>query len=406
MNVSFKIARRYFFSRKGGGSFNLISIISGISLMGYIAGSAALIIVLSVFNGFEDIFTTLYNNFDADIQISATYGKSFNENQINFDELKRTPGIQTYSKVLEENVLLRYDERQSIATAKGVDEQFLHMTSLDSCMVTGEKMLEENGRSYALVGQGIAYQLAIDPSDVFQRLVFYVPKRGEYNPLETMESFNQDAIYPAGSFTVQQEVDERYVLTPLPFLRKLIDKPNALSSIEIELTRDADQKSIIRQLQKQYPGFTIKNRFEQREAFFKVMQSEKLMSYFILFFILLIAASNTIGSLYIMVIGKQKDIHILSSMGLRSNKIAGIFLFQGMFQALVGGIIGLFLGISLCYFQQQYGFVQLSQAASFMFQSYPVMMRLSDVLLVFATVLVLGVMTAIYPAIKARQLSR
>lgn len=405
MSVSFNIARRYFFSRKKGGTFNLISVISGISLLGYIAGSAALIVVLSVFNGFESLFTSLYNNFDSDIRISATYGKSFDEQLIHMDEIRNMKGVQSLARVLEENVLLRYDDRQSIATAKGVDEQYLNQTSLDSCMVTGEKMLEYKGMPLALVGQGIAYQLAIDPSDLFHRLIFYVPKRGEFNALEAAESFNQAAIHPAGSFTIQQEVDEKYVLAPLAFVRQLIDKPRQLSSVEIKLYPDADGEEIADHLKSRYPEFTVQNRFEQRAAFFKVMRSEKLMSYIILFFILLIAASNTIGSLYILVIGKQNDIRMLSGMGLTRNRIGGIFIYEGMIQATTGGVLGLALGLALCYFQQEYGMVQLSDAALFVFQTYPIRIKLTDIVLVFGTVQLLGFITSLYPAYKARTLS-
>ena len=407
MNIPFHIARRYFFSKKSNGSFNLISIISGISLLGYIAGAAALVIVLSVFNGFEQLFVSMYNNFDSDIQITAAHGKSFDEHQIHFADFTSNTDIVAFSKVLEENVLLKYGNRQCIATAKGVDDQFLQMTNLDSCMVNGTKMLSRDGVDYAIAGQGIAYQLALDPEDLFNRLVFYVPDRQAENSIDVTGSFRQEAIYPAGTFTVQQEVDEKYVITPLSFIRNLINKPNQLSSIEIKLKKGVSSDDVINQLQQKYPTstFTIKNRFSQREAFFKVMKSEKLISYFILFFILLIAASNTIGSLFILVIEKQKDIKMLSSMGMLKNKIGMVFIYEGLLQALFGGGIGIALGIVMCYLQEHYGFVQLNEAATFAFQTYPVKMIPSDLLLVLGTVLFLGVITSIYPASRARKLS-
>lgn len=408
MNLPLRIALRYFFSRKKGGSFNLISVISGIALLGYVTGAAALIVVLSVFNGFEQVFVSLYNNFDADISITANEGKSFKFDSITIQRLHQLNGIRHQALVLEENVLLRYGNRQCIATAKGVDQEFLNMTSLDSCMTSGNKMVYQHGIPYLMAGQGIAYQLALDPQDMFNRVVVYVPDRFADQASNPTGSFRQDALYPSGTFSVQQEVDEQYVLVPLLFLQQLLQKDHEISSIELQLSHTDDEPSVITGLKQLFPesGYRIRNRFEQREAFFKVMKSEKLMSYFILFFILIIAASNTIGSLFIQVIEKQKDIHILSSMGMSQPNIRLTYIFRGLIQSFVGGIIGLGIGLTVCYLQIHYGFVALNETAAFAFQTYPVHVILSDVVLVMGTVLFLGLLTSLYPAVRAGKFAR
>lgn len=401
--LSFSIAKRYFFSRKG--SFNLISILSGISLLGYIVGAAALIVVLSVFNGFEVLFMSMYHNFDADMQISAAKGKTFHRSDLNLQTLQSIEGIEQLSFVLEENVLLKYGDRQNLATVKGVDEHFASLTGLDSCMVAGEMLLEDGDTNFALVGQGIGYQLSIDPNDFFEALNLYVPNREEVDMLNPMDAFSQAALLPVGVFAVQEEVDNTYVIVPLRFLHKLLKRDNEYSSVEIKLKQGASSNQVKQALEALCgPSFVVKNRFEQREAFYKVMKSEKLISYFILFFILLIAAGNTIGSLYILVIEKKRDLGILSAMGITPVQARNIFLLQGLLMAIVGGIIGVSLGMSVCYLQETYGFVQLDQAASFMFNAYPVELRWVDVWIVLGTVILLGWITALYPARKARQL--
>ena len=407
MNLPLNIARRYFFSRKGGGSFSLISILSGISLLGYIVGAAALIVVLSVFNGFEGLFMGMYHNFDSDMQIVAAEGKTFQAQSVNIPRLKAISGVDKLSFVLEENVLLKYGERQNLATVKGVDENFTSLTGMDSTIVAGTLLLQDGDTDYAVVGQGVGYQLSIDPNDLFEGLQIYVPNRGEVDVLNPTSAFSRKTILPVGIFSVQEEVDNKYVIVPIRFLRNLLNRPDEYSSIELKLAPGADKDAVQQQLQEVCgPTLLVKNRFEQREAFYKVMKSEKLISYFILFFILLIAAGNTIGSLYILVIEKKRDLELLGALGLTGNQARFIFTWQGVLMAFTGAVIGLALGVTLCYAQHEYGLIRLDQAASFMFNAYPVEVRWGDVLVVFITVLFLGVVTSIYPAYKAKQLIR
>ena len=406
MNLPLLIARRYFFSKRQGKSFNLINLISGISLLGYIVGAMALVIVLSVFNGFEGMFSAMYNNFDPDMQIIAQEGKTFTRDSTTIANLKKLNGVELVAEVLEENVLLKYDDRQTIAKAKGVDKNYTRLTLLDSCLVAGTMLLEYDDEAYALVGQEIAWKLAIDPSDIFKKMTIYVPSQGAVDVLNPEANFNKAMVAPAGIFSVQQEIDETYIIVPISFLQQLLVREHQLSSLDIKLkngTSPNKAKSEIAALMGN--NFTIKNRYEQREAFYKIMKSEKLISYIILLFILLIAAANSIASLYLLTLEKKKDIGLMSNIGMKAKQVYAIFMLEGIFIALTGGIIGIILGIGVCYAQQQFGFIHLTDGSAFMFQQYPVELRITDIALVFATVVILGFVTAQYPARKAAALS-
>lgn len=406
MIVSLGIAKRYFFSRKSGGAFNLISIISGISLLGYFIGAAALVVVLSVFNGFENMFQGMYNRFDPQVKIAPASGKVFEPDAI-IKQLEKIDGIETFSLVLEENVLLKYADRQNIATIKGVDEQYLNMTDLDSCMVAGDLLLQSNDVSYALLGQGVAWQLGADPQDIFQQMVVYVPKRGETDVLNPEGSFTKTPVRLAGVFSVQEEIDNKVVLVPLQFLRPLLERQTAVSAIEIRLKLKASDDKVVQAI-KSVAGTELKvlGRYEQREGFYKVLKSEKLMSYIILFFILLIASTNAIGSLYILVMEKKKDIKMLSALGLTNSQIASVYNWNSLFIAITGGGLGMLAGIFITKIQEVYGFVKLSRSADFISIAYPVQLRPADLLLVAATIVAIGFLAAIYPAAKARQMAQ
>lgn len=404
MKLPFYIAARYFFSRKTGGGANLISVISGISLLGYIVGAAALVIVLSVFNGFESLFTSLYSNFDSDLRITAYEGKTIREASFKWDLLKSTEGVEGYSKVVEENVLLRYNNQQTIATLKGVDRAYADVTHFDSTIIAGFANVRTDS-VYAAVGQGIAYRLSVDPENMFKALAIYVPKRGASGMMNPTDAFNKVLVSPGAVFSVQEEVDDKYVICPLDFALGLLEREGEITAVEIRLMPGFRMDRVKRDLENRLgPGFVIKNRFEQHESFFKVMRSEKVISYIILLFILLVAASNTIGSLYILVTEKKRDLHIFKSMGMEASQAAAIFRYQGFIIAFTGGVAGILLGLLLCFLQQEYGFVSLQQAANIVFSSYPVKIHWEDILLVFVTVMILGYITTLYPAHQAKKM--
>jgi ABC-type lipoprotein release transport system permease subunit len=407
VNVNSLIARKYFFSRKSGGAFNLITLISGISLLGYIVGTAALVVVLSVFNGFESLFLSLYSHFDPDIQVTALQTKTFNQSRINMSLIRQIEGVESVSGTLEENVLLVYDGRQSLAKAKGVDESYIHTTQIDSACVAGQILLNNQSQGYAAVGQGVAYQLSIDPEDAFKALKIYAPNNQSETSIDPSEAFKSSSIFPSGVFAIQEEVDNKYVLVPIAFLQSLLDKQHEWSTMDIRLSKGSDEERVKTQLQQVLGnGFAVKTRLEQREAYFKIMKSEKFVSYLILLFILLVASSNALGSLYILVMEKRKDIFILGSIGMSAGEVGVIFVKESLLIAGVGSFCGMLGGVTLCYLQQQYGFIKLEGASSVVFSAYPIKLQITDLMLVAATVMTLGFITSLYPARKAKELVR
>jgi lipoprotein-releasing system permease protein len=405
MYLPLKIAGRYFFSRRSSGGFNVITIISAISLLGYAIGAAALIIILSVFNGFENLFVSMYSSFDADVQITAAAGKTFDPGRLDLQKIRAIDGIDDLSYVLEENVMLRYDDKQTIATAKGVEKKYTSVAGLETAITRGQLLLSSGDTSFTVVGQGLAYQLGIDPDNQFNYLSVYVPKKGKPDMLDPQSSFSRAFIFPAGVFSIQDEVDNKYLLLPLPLLHRLLDKGNVVSAIEIRLKDKGDMKRVRSEVADiAGEDFRVKNRFEQRESFFKVMRSEKTYSYLILVFILLIAAFNSIGSLYMLVIEKKKDLGTFNSMGLQASDAAMIFRMEGMLIAVVGGTLGILLGFAFCLVQQEYGLINLNNSGSFVVNAYPVSMKAMDFVKVFFTLLALGFLTSIYPAQKAKSL--
>lgn len=404
MNLPFHIAKRYFFSRKKDGGVNLISVVSGISLLGYIVGAAALVIVLSVFNGFESLFNKMYSNFDSDIRITARTGKTIDSASFNWTAFNNEMKGDSYSLILEENVLLRYNDRQSIATLKGVDKQYGVVTGFDKTLVSGQVDLKRD-EEYAVVGQGIAYRLSLDPNDVFKGLSIYVPKRDVQNIINPEEAFNKAFVFPSGVFSAQDEADNKYIICPMNFARNLLQREGQLTAIEINVKEDTKVSSFKERLKEQLgEDYVIKDRFEQHDSFYKIMKSEKVVSYFILLFILLIAASNTISSLYILVIEKKRDIHVLKSLGITRKMVSQVFIYEGLIIAVFGGGVGIFLGLMLSLLQQQFGFIALQASEEMVFSSYPIKVVWTDLVLVLGTVIILGYLTTLYPLKKVKQL--
>jgi lipoprotein-releasing system permease protein len=399
MNFPFFIAKRYFFSKK---SRNAINTISAISIGGFMVGTMALVIVLSVFNGFEELATSLYSSFDPDLKITPREGKVFESSGAQAEKIRKVPGVAYMIDVLEEKALLQYADRQHFATIKGVEEDFIKMSGLDSMMVDGELILEDTNFNYAVVGRGIASYLSINPYSEMAYLTIYFPKRGKFSVMSPERAFSQKRFLPVGVFGIQQEFDDKYVLIPLRLARELLDYPTAVSAIEITLQPGTDAEKVQEEIAAiAGEKFVVKNRFQLHELLYQVMKSEKLAVYLILSFILLIAAFNVIGSLTMLVIDKQKDISILKSMGAPDVYIRRIFLQEGMIIALTGGILGIVLGLVICWLQMEFGLIRIQDSGTFVIDSYPVVIKWQDTALVLATTLVLGLLTSIYPAGKA-----
>lgn len=383
MNTSVYIAKRYLFSRK---STHAINIISGISTLGVFVGSAALIIILSVFNGFEQVIVSMYNNFTPELKIEPKQGKTFNPNTAYFKQLHQNKALQAFTEVLEEHALVKYGDRQVISTIKGVSDDFLNNPSLDSTIRNGSFTLMKGNQPYAVVGSIVLNNLSINVKDGFTPLQIFSPTRGAVNSVIPTDEFKSEFIYPSGTFTMQRDFDDR-VVTPISFARRLLDQPVNVSSIELNYKEgtdiDAAQQDIKDKIGEQ---FTVRNRYEQNTELYKILHLEKASTFLILTFILIIAIFNIVGSLTMLVIDKRKDIAILTSLGATGRMIQGIFFFEGMLITLSGCIAGMFVGLVFCALQLEYKFMKMDGVVD----AYPVQLRITDFLLVFLTVVVIG----------------
>jgi lipoprotein-releasing system permease protein len=394
VKLSLYIAKRYLFAKK---SRNAINIISSVSVAGVAVGTMALIIILSVFNGLELLVTTIFNTFDPDIKISAAEGKTFVADSAKLKLLANINGVSCYTLTIEENALLKYEEKQFIATIKGVDKNYAMVSNIDSSMWEGQfTMRSDNGRAWAVPGIGIAQYLGIRINFV-NPILIYVPRRNADSESDPDKAFNRDFIFPSGIFQVEQSYDSKYIYIPLDFARDLIEKPGMSSSIEIKLRGGADAKAVQKEIAKLYgSSFIVQNRFQQQELFYKVMQSERLAIFFILTLILIIASFNIIGSLTMLIIEKERDIEILKSLGADNNLIRKIFIIEGWMISIIGASAGILLGFVVCWLQQRYGFIKLN-SDSLIMNSYPIVLKLKDFIIVPATVLLIGYWAAWYP---------
>lgn len=365
-------------------------------------GTMALILVLSVFNGLEGLVKSLYAVFYPDIAVSAIEGKTFEITPSLRDKLKSIHYIDAYSFTLEENALLEYSDRQHICTIKGVDKNYFNVVNkFDTFIVEGKKLLQQDSINYGIVGVGVAQKLGMDPARAFNPIALYIPKKtgASFSTLEN--AFNKSYVTPSGAFAVSDEFDSRYTFVPLDFFQQLTDNSGRASQIEIRLKNKIQSDAIIRQLQQLLgSSFIVKSRYEQNEVLYKVLKSEKWITFAILVLIMIIASFNIIGALSMLVLEKKKDIATLTALGIRQRSIIKIFLLEGMLMSLIGAAIGMLLALILCLLQQKIGLVPMP-GTSFLVQYYPVKMLLSDFLAVGTIVVFISLFAAYLPARKA-----
>ena len=393
MKLSLFIAKRYLLAKK---SRNAINIISGVSVAGVAVGTMALIIILSVFNGLETMVRSIFNTFDPDIKITAAEGKTFTSDTSQLRMLANLDGISCYSLAIEENALLKYGERQYIATIKGVDDNYAMVTDIDSTMWEGDFILRsERGRPYAIPGVGVAQYLGIRVNFITP-LNIYVPRKSG-NALNSENAFMKKFIFPSGIFQIEKDYDSKYIYIPIEFARELTENDDGVTSIEVKFTENADAASVQKKIKRIFGGgFVVQNRYEQQEIFYKVMRSERLAIFFILTLILTIASFNIIGSLTMLIIEKERDIEILKSLGANSDLIRKIFIFEGWLISIIGAVTGIILGFIICWIQQTFGIVKLN-SESLIMDAYPVVMKVKDFIIVPSTVLLIGYWAAWYP---------
>ena len=398
MNLPFYIARRYLFSKK---KHNAINIISGVSVCGVALATLALVCTLSVFNGFQEMVAGFFTAFDPELKIVVREGKVFDPNSAAFKQVRSLPEVEVWTETLEENAMVQYKDRQAMAVIKGVDDNFEQLTSIDSLLYgTGEFILHDSVVDYGILGVELVSELGtgiqfVDPLQV------YAPKRNvRVNMGNPSASFNRDYLFSPGAVFVvnQQKYDSSYILTSLDFARRLFNYDTEVSAIELKLKPDADiasvQKKISSILGRHYD---VLDRYQQQADVFRIMEIEKFISYLFLTFILAIACFNVIGSLSMLILDKREDVETLRNLGASDRLVARIFLFEGRLISVFGAFAGILLGLLLCFLQQHFGIITLGGNGSFVVDAYPVSVHLTDVLLIFVTVIAVGFISVWYP---------
>jgi lipoprotein-releasing system permease protein len=396
MNIGFFFARRYFFSGK---STNAINIISGISTLAFLVGSAALIIILSALNGFEGVITSMISSYDPHIKITSVAGKVFEPTHSMIKNIEAMNGVLKVSPTLEENAVITYHDAQEIVRIKGVEDDYGKSLGFDTLMVDGQFIIKGGETGMGVFGSGIASRLNVNPLLNISAKIFVPKRNASYNSLNPEESLNMATIFPAGVFSLQEDMEKDYVLVPIEMVRKMLDYPTRLSSLEVVLKDAKDMVKVKNQIADMLGNkFTVKDRFEQNDAIYKIFRSEKWATYLILFFILLVASFNMIGALTMLVLEKKKDVAVLKSLGFTNWKIRSIFLQEGLLLSVLGGIIGIGLGLFFCWLQLQFGFIKLENS---IVESYPVKVLWEDVGLVLGTIIFLGLLTSFYPGVNS-----
>lgn len=358
----------------------------------------SLILVLSVFNGFEKLIVGYFNSFNSDFHISASQGKVFDQTVFPFEKIKQIQGVNSYSAVLEDIALISYDEKQFLSKLKGVDSEYGNANRFDTLIIDGQFLLQRGEHNYMLLGAGVAYHLGVNLAQ-FSSIKTYYPKRTSANLTNPMNAFNSNVIIPSGVFSVQTDYDAEYVLVPLRYAQDLMNYQHEISAVEVFIDPKSNSKKIQKQIQNVLgDDFVVKNKFQQEEMLFKVMQSEKVAIYAILTFILILAMFNIIGTLAMLIIDKKEDIQILFHMGASKSLVQSIFMWEGFLLNFSGGFIGLAIGALLCWIQQAFGLIKIgSDNAAYILNVYPVEMQIADFFIVLGIVIVLGILSTIIP---------
>lgn len=361
----------------------------------------AMVCTLSVFNGFQDMVATFFTAFDPQLKIVASTGKVFNGQDERIIKIKNLPDIEVVSESLEDNAMVQYKERQAMTVVKGVEDNFSQLTPIDSILFgRGDLVLHDEVVDYAIPGIQLLSTLGtgvkfLDPLEI------YAPKRGaKINMANPSASFISGDLFSSGlTFSVNQEkYDATYIITSIDFARKMFQYTTEVSAVNLKLKPDADESKVKSEILKILgDDFKVLNRYEQQADTFRIMEIEKLISYLFLTFILMIACFNVIGSLSMLIIDKKNDVVTLRNLGANDNQIVRIFLFEGRMISFIGAIAGVIIGLALCFAQQEFGLISLGDSGSFIVDSYPVSVHIWDVILVFATVLIVGFLSVWYP---------
>jgi len=402
MMLNIEIAKRYLFGKK---STNAINYITWISVLGIAIGTAALILILSVFNGFQSFISGMYNAFNPDLKITPYEGKYFEVTDSQLASIISIDGVIGVSRTVEEVALFEYKDIQKPGMIKGVDQYYRSVTGLDSAITRGTYPRLEGDVNYCLVGRVMSVNLSINPNDKLTPMTVYMPLREKKSVMSKMgKEFKSLSVYPAGVFTVSGDTDAQYVVASISFVNKLLGQKDQISALELALSPDHDDGEVKAAIAAVLgDGFVQKNRYEQDAAFLRIMNIEKWISFLIVSMVLLIIAFNMVGSLWMMVLEKKKDIAILRSMGYDTSHIRGIFMWEGMLISTIGIAIGITIALVLYFLQKQYGLVGIPDG--FMIDAYPIDIQWSDFVVVIFTVLTIGGLASLLPAIRAGQVT-
>ncbi len=395
MKLSLFIARHYFFSKK---STNVINLISLISVVGIAIGTMALIVILSIFNGLEELIISRYNSFDPDFRIEAVKGKTFRVDSNLFRQVAAIDGVKSLVPVVEENALVKYGDKYFPAHLMGVTGDFIKLSGMDSLITAGQFLLKDDSVTTAVIGQSIAGILGLH-LNTYKPLSIYVPRRLKKVTMNPDKAFKRKMVLPVGTFSVEPEIDE-FILLPISFVSRLLDYKDQLTGLEIAVNKNVREKDIRKSLTGIFGDtVVVKNRFEQHQFIYKIMRTEKVIVFLILALILLIASFNVIGSLTMLIIEKRKDIKTFNALGMSMQKIKAIFLAEGWMITIIGVVLGIVFGFVFCLLQTHFGLIKLNgyQNDAFIIQAYPVSMHISDFVLVFLTVVAIGYIAARYP---------
>lgn len=397
MNLSLKIARRYLFAKK---HTNAINIITGIAVFGLTVGTAAMVLVLSVFNGFEDLISSMYSDLNPDLLVTPKKGKTFSLDDSTFARLEALPGVEVISKTLQEKAYFDSRDNRTIGIIKGVDEYYNQVTRIDSAINEGVYGFSQGDKNYAVMGYGMRSKLAVSLENPFEFINVYTIKRGNVGPFE--QAFRKRVLYPAGTVFIEPEFNANYVLASLEFVQQLLRLGDQVSALEIKLypgfLPDNTAKGVSEIIGE---GYYVKDRFAQNEAFLKLMQIEKWMSFAIVGLMLLLVAFNMIGALWMIVLEKRKDIAILKSMGASDTLVGNIFLQQGVLLTALGVIVGFGFALIVFFIQKRFGIIGIP--GTFTISAYPISLRFFDFIAVGITVMGIGLLASTLPARRAKR---
>jgi lipoprotein-releasing system permease protein len=404
VNVPFLIARRYFRSKN---KRNIITIISNISMIGVAVGTAALIIVLSVFNGLEDLVRTLYGKSDPNLVIMATKGKAFNVDSTFLMKLQNTPGVALLTEVIEDNALLQYHDRQMVVKMRGLSDNYFGQSQIDANIREGDHRLRRDSLELALVGAGVQHELSITLNNRLSPMRLLYPRNTPGKKTLDMNpdnAFNEQDLTAGGVFLIEQHVDDSYIFVPLTFAQRLLGYTTRRTALYVKVGQSFSVEKVKTQLRQQLgAGFKVQDSDEQHVSLFKAIKVEKLFVFITFTLILLIASLNIFFSLSMLVIDKKKDISVLLAMGANQKMVRNTFLLVGAIVALVGATVGLIFGVGLCWLQQRFGLVSMGMATSVV-DSYPVKMQVSDLVFTCLSIILITLAVSIRPALNASHL--